>query len=213
MCETAFCVFFFPTKLTFANCGHTLRPFHRQREWITVARVSENMAPNPGLRTQNIPRMHNFPSSSKQDKCKDPCPPPPQSRKEAEIHNYTPKVRMRLLFDYAVQRASVSLNSPVKGAGRGAGHNNASILKNNRPAPKKVFYSLHPKMKMKQRRNVGPKELGLTKPTHSSANSQVNRRWDKAAKCFHWSPHHSHLTKQVQISRFPQLSDRANLFF
>lgn len=102
-----------PKKLTFLNCGRTSRPFHRQREWITVARVSENMAPNPVLRTQNIPRMHDFPSSSKQDKCKDPCPPPPQSRKEAEIHNYTPKFRTRLTFDCTVQRASDSLNSPM----------------------------------------------------------------------------------------------------
>lgn len=127
----------FSTKLTFPNCGRTSRPFHRQREWITVARVSENMAPNPVLRTQNIPRMHNFPSSSKQDKCKDPCPPPPQSRKEAEIHNYTILFRTRFTFDYTVQRASVSLNSPLlRGQVEGAGHDNASILKNNRPAPK-----------------------------------------------------------------------------
>lgn len=192
------------TKLTFLNCGRTSRPFHRQREWITVARVSENMAPNPGLRTQNIPRTRNFPSSSKQDKCKDPCPPPPQSRKEAEIHNYTLKFRTRLTFDYTVQRASVSFNSPMlKGQVGGAGHKNASILKNDRPVPKDLYYALHPKMKMKERSHEGPKELGLTKPTHSSANSQVNRRWDKAAKCFHWSPHHSHLTKQVQLSHFP----------
>lgn len=49
---------------------------------------------------------------------------------------------MQLTFDYTVQRASVSLNSPMlRGQVGGAGHNNASILKNNRPTPKDLFLS------------------------------------------------------------------------
>lgn len=137
-----------------------------------------------------------------------PMSPSTSVQKRGRIHKCTLKFRTQLTFSWSGAKG-ICFSPMLRGQVEGAGHNNASILKNDRPAPKELFYPLHPKMKMKQR-DVGPKEPGLTKPTHSSANSQVNRRQDKAAKCFHWSPHHSHRTKQVQIPRFPQLTDRAN---
>lgn len=69
-----------------------------------------------------------------------PMSPSTSVQKRGRIHKNTLKFRTRLTFSWSSAKG-ICFSPMLRGQVEGAGHNNASILKNERPAPKEPFLS------------------------------------------------------------------------